>query len=252
MLRLGNDHLAQVLRVVVTHPPLGGIEMRDTLKILFLDPQVNLQVMGPGDPLVDEGARLSTVDPANQLTDDPAKNSGGIPQPGSWLPPQWLGSQDLNHVLPVIHHGVVIGPAQRRYAGGVGHDLAHGDPPLAALGKLGPVAGHRRVELQLALLHQHQGSHCGQGLDGAEGIGQGAVVPRLVALQVRHAGPQVDHGLAADLHTEPGAALLGIIEHCLEGVQHGFETLRTCSLRFHSQNSHPSSCRPGESRPGSA
>ncbi|MNN40742.1 hypothetical protein D3C81_1548270 [compost metagenome] len=48
-------------------------------------------------------------------------------------------------------------------------------------------------------------------------------MPGLEAVLVGDAGPQVDHGFAADLHTQRGAAFLRVVEQLGEGLLHRLE-----------------------------
>lgn len=97
--------------------------------------------------------------------------------------------------------------------------------------------GNRLIQLQLALLDQHQRRDGGERLDAAIGVDQRVVTPGLVTLQVRHTRPQIDNSLATDLHTESCPTFLRIVKDRLEGLLNGLKSTCTLPFSFHDQDS---------------
>src|SRR5690606_6751798 len=139
-------------------------------------------------------------------------------------PPGRLGGQRRAHDLPVVQRLARQRGADGGQPGLVAEQLAHRDALLAGGGEFRPVAGHRRIQLQLAFADQLQGGDGGEGLGTGEQVQQGVLLPHFLAIPIRRAGPQVDHRLTGDLHAEGGAPLAGVVEQGGEGVAHRFET----------------------------
>ncbi|MNG04934.1 hypothetical protein D3C84_881020 [compost metagenome] len=101
--------------------------------------------------------------------------------------------------------------------------LAQGHGRFAGGGELGPVARHRRIQLQFAFGHQLQGGHGGKSLGAGEQVRQGVAVPGFGTILVGTARPEIDHGLAADLDAQRAATFLGVVEQRRERFTHRFE-----------------------------
>ena len=107
---------------------------------------------------------------------------------------------------------------QGRQAGAMAEQLAQGHALLAGGGELRPPAGHGSVQFELALLYQLQGGDGGEGLGAGEQVEDGVAVPGLRSVLIGGTGPDIDDGLAADLHAQGSTSLLRIVEQFGEGV----------------------------------
>lgn len=116
--------------------------------------------------------------------------------------------------------------------------LAQGYRFLAVGREFRPDPRDRGIQFQLALLDQLQRGHRGKGLGAGKQVDQRVAVPGLLALVVGDASPQIDHRLAADLHTECGAALLGAVEQCGKRIANRFEAKIEITLNLHVATPH--------------
>ncbi len=177
------DGLGRRRRHDVGHPP----------KVGRLEADVEVGSQWPGHLLPEEGAHRLAGDPANDLADQIPLGHGVVARHGAGLPPGLLGREQGGGFLPVIkvldRHR--FGPAWQ--PGGVAQDVAEQNTSLLATRpELRPVAGHRRVEVELAGVDQHQGAQGGHGLGGRPDVGDGVALPRHGAGGVDPAAPDVD------------------------------------------------------------
>ncbi|MNP48386.1 hypothetical protein D3C76_1425000 [compost metagenome] len=104
---------------------------------------------------------------------------------------------------------------------------------LAGGGKLGPIAGYRGIQLQLAFGHQLQGGDSGERFGAGKQVGDGVAVPGFMAILVGGTGPQIDHRATTHLDAQRRAALLGIIEQRRERFTHRLELKFIMALNLH-------------------
>ena len=106
-------------------------------------------------------------------------------------PPRRLGGERLGHDVPVQHGARWERGPDGRKPRLTRQQEAHGKLPLAGLGKLGPVAEDRRIEIERASFDEAERADGGDGFpDGVE-IDDRVGVPRPRSRGVRVAGPQV-------------------------------------------------------------
>ncbi|MNP03840.1 hypothetical protein D3C76_957380 [compost metagenome] len=148
-------------------------------------------------------------------------------------PPGRLGSQRLNHGLPVVKSLCGHQLAKCGYPGPVAEQLAQGNRLLVSLGKFRPVTRNRNIQGQLALTHQLQSRHRGEHLGTGKQVGDGVAVPGLGAVLVSGTGPEVNDGFPANLDTQRRATLLRIVEQRRKGLAHGFELKLVMTLNLH-------------------
>ncbi len=87
-----------------------------------------------------------------------------------------------------------------RKAGGVAHQVADLHTFFPTGRELGPVLGHRRVEVELAAISQHERAQEGHRLGRGPNVGQGVPLPQCRMGLVDIAAPHVDHGLTLEEH----------------------------------------------------
>ena len=99
-----------------------------------------------------------------------------------------------------------------RQAGAVAEQIADGELLLAGLSELRPVGGHRRINVEQALLDE---AVCADGRDalrGREGIDDGVAFPRAISGSVGRAAPKVDDHPAVEHDGKRGADLAALGE----------------------------------------
>ena len=122
-----------------------------------------------GAQVLTDGA---TGDPAEHLAEDEAEGGHVIALRGARLPPRFGGGQPFAHQIPVgdlrpVHP--LRGPiTPDRWL----ITMAEGDVLLAGLGELGPVAGHRRIQVEFTALDELVDAGAGQALGAGEHGGQ--------------------------------------------------------------------------------
>ena len=202
----------------------GGItlETRPSSSLGQSDEEVGTQRLGhlTGEP----GADRVSGDAAHDLSDQVALGQGVVAGGRSGLPPRHLGGQRRDAELPIrqLLGGDRLLPT--REARRVAHEVADLDGLLAALRELGPVGGHRRVEVQLLAVGQHQGAHEGHRLGGRPHVGQGVPFPRRALGLVHVPAPDVDHRLAVEVDGHRGSHIGARIETGRERLSHTIET----------------------------
>ena len=134
------------------------------------------------------------------------------------LPPRRLGGEQGGALVPVLQVGGHQRLVPARQARRVAEQVAHQHALLAVGGELGPVARHRRVQVELAAVGQHQRDQERHGLGGRPHVGDGVALPGSGAGLVGPAAPDVDDQ-AAVLHDGHRTA------HVRAGVDAGRERL---------------------------
>ncbi len=135
---------------------------------------------------------------------------------GVRLPQGALRLQRSNHGVPGENVFEAQWAVDGRQACAVAEEPADRHLLFALGGELGPVFGHRCVEVEPALLGQHvrRGRHhtFGRGHDELQRVGRVG------------AAPQVDHLSPTDVDAAGGADLTETLEVGGERLLHGFET----------------------------
>ena len=174
------------------------------------DPEVGAE--RAGDLVAEVGADAAAADAAHQLADEPAEAQRVIAVLRARLPPRRLRGVGARHGVPVEERR----GRQRRVDGdeprAVVEQPAHGDRSLVRLRELGPVARHRRVEVELALVCEPVRAERGHALRGREQVHDRVGRPGARAGRVRVAAPEVDHAPAVERDGHRGAELLGVRE----------------------------------------
>ncbi|MCY1543652.1 hypothetical protein D9M68_794780 [compost metagenome] len=148
-------------------------------------------------------------------------------------PPGLFGGQRRSHRRPVVQRFGRQHLVQRRQSRLVAEQMAQGDLLLTGRGELRPIAGNRRIQFQLALANQLQGGDGGERLGTGKQVEDGVAVPGLLAFLVGATGPDIQHGLATDLHTECHSALLRVVEQGGESFFQRFELEIEITLYLH-------------------
>ncbi len=148
---------------------------------------------------------------------------------GAGRPVGLLGRDGGADRLPRVHlfeREIALDGGQSRL---VGEDPANGDVALAVRGELGPVAGDRRVEVELAALHQPVDAHGRDALGGGEHERDGVALPGARLVAVGEPAPEVDHRLALEVDAARRPHLVVLGEVALEGVPDPLEAGRYVS-----------------------
>lgn len=158
-----------------------GVRLVDPLgaAVLFGQRQPDVDVgaerfgdLGP-QVLTDRAAR----DPAEHLAHDEAEGGHVVALRGARLPPGLGGGQLFADVVPIRDLLPAHPGARPDHAGAVAHHHRQRDVLFARLSELGPVVGHRRLQVQLAAVGQlvHAGGR--QALRAGQHRGQGVLLP---------------------------------------------------------------------------
>src|SRR5262249_45027198 len=78
---------------------------------------------------------------------------------------------------------------------------------LAVLRELGPVVSHRRIRDDFTPVHKPEAGEAGYVLRGRPQVDNRVLGPGDLSLLVAPATPQIDHGLAVDVHVDAGTHL---------------------------------------------
>jgi hypothetical protein len=175
----------------------------------------------------DLGAQVVPDRAAGDSSEDLAENEaeGGqlVTLGGARLPPRCSGSQLPADVVPVGHVPPVHPERGTDDSGTVTHHHADRDLLFAGLSELGPVAGHRRIEVEFAAIGELVHTCAGQSLAAGQHIAQGVLAPRPVAGSVGGSAPQIDDQIAVHPDRDCGADLVAQQEILLECVAHPVE-----------------------------
>ena len=160
------------------------------------------------------------VDPAQQLALVPAERLPVIAVELAGLPVRTLAGQHPPEPVEVAEDVQIERGVDDGQPGLVSEQASDGDVLLAVCGELGPVAGHRLVELEQAAGMGDGHRHRRQPLGRREHADQGVALPRTCSLPIAVAAPQVDHQSAVAHHCARRADLTAITEVGAELVGH--------------------------------
>ena len=190
------------------------------------DPEVEAQ--GAGDLVGEERPHALAADPPDHLADEPAVRSGVVAVRGARVPHRALGRERLDGRLPrqpfLRRHGVV----EDREPDLVGQQPAHRDVLLAGSGELGPVFGHRGVEVEFAPLGQQVGADRGRAFRAREHQDDAVFDPRPTGLHVGHSAPEVDHLHAPVIQAERSPDIAMLLEVGGKSVPYPLEAGSHC------------------------
>jgi hypothetical protein len=168
------------------------------------------------DLFLDEPAEGASVDPPDDLPDNPAEGSGVIAGLRSRFPEWRLSRNPGAHPLPIRTIGNSRSRWQLRHARSVGKRIAHRCPRFATGAKRWPVPGDWRVIVQRAALCQqmHAGRH--NPLADRPHREQGVPIDRTSGRPLGHACPRIHDQFAVEIrrHLEP--QLLSICDQFLQ------------------------------------
>jgi hypothetical protein len=182
--RVIDDHLADP-------PPFGRWQ-----------PDVEVEPGRPGDLLGEERPDAAPADPPDDLADEPAVGPAVVPVGGARLPHRPLGRQRGRHRVPgqqVIQRDGVV---DDRQPGPVRQQPANGDACLARRRELGPVGGHRLIQVELAPLREQVRAGRRGGLGRRVHQLQRVPGPGPAGRGIGQAAPQVDHLAAVPVHAD--------------------------------------------------
>ena len=185
------------------------------------DPEV--QPQGLRDLLGEVRAQRAPTDATDDLTDQPPVGQGVVAVGGTGLPQRLLFGQGRHDRVPGLDLLGAEGRIDGGEAGLMREQEEYGDIALSRLRELGPVGGHRRVEVELAPLGQQVGAGRGGTLGGGEDQLEGVLVVGSGPLAVKGAAVDVDHLVAAYVQAEGRPHLAPDLEVVGEGVPHPFE-----------------------------
>ena len=172
-------------------------------------PDVDVGADRPGDLGAQVLTDRATGDPAEYLAENESVGGHVIALRGARFPPRFGGGQlpadevPVGDVVPSAHPG-----ARPDDTGSVAHHHGQGDVFLARLPELGPVAGDRRVQVQLTAVGKLVDAGGRQALGAGQHGGQGVLLPGAGAGYVSRAAPQVDDEVAVDPHRDGRADLV--------------------------------------------
>jgi hypothetical protein len=123
-----------------------------------------------GDLIGEKRPERLAGDTAHDLPDQVALGETVVAGGGAGLPPGFLLREQLSGPFLVVDvvEGHVLSPAGQ--TGGVTQQLPHPDPGLAGCAELGPVIGHRRIQVQLTAISKEERAQRGHRLGRGEAI----------------------------------------------------------------------------------
>ena len=186
--RVGEDVDAQALRDHAHDRGNSALLLRGQA-----DPEVEAKWLG--DLVAEVRADRAAGDAADDLAHQPAEGGGVVAVTGAGDPVGVLVLQRLDHRLPrqrLLRREHAVDPGE---AGLVREQMADGDVLLAVLAELGPVAHHRRVDVEPTLLGEPVGADRRRSLGRREDQDDRVVVPWPPGRLVGDPAPQVHHRL---------------------------------------------------------
>ena len=166
----------------------------------------------PGDFFPRECSHRPPVHAADDLADQVAEGDRVIAVAAARRPPRRALRQRRGHGRPVEQRLGGQRPADGGQPRAMAQEPAHRDVLLAGLGELGPVAGHRRVQVELAALGQHVGAERDHALGGRGHADDRVRGPRAGAGRVGMAAPAVHHPHPVEVHADGGARVAALGE----------------------------------------
>jgi hypothetical protein len=161
----------------------------------------------------------------HELADQVAEGDAVVDVLGSRLPLWLLRLECPDHRIPGARLFEGKWPIDARQAGLVRKQPAHRDVFLTRRAELGPVRDHRRVEIQLAALHQHVGADRAGTLRRRRHSRDRVLLPRPTRLTVRETTPHIDDRTPVHIDTARCTSLARapacpLLEVTLEGICH--------------------------------
>ncbi len=208
------------------------IDSRHAVHLRILQPEMDIGLERPGDLAGDELAQRLARHAVDQSPDEVAETARMVGAARARLPPGRLRRQPGGGGLDVQGLGQAEGRFPGGQSGGMADQVADLDLVLAGLGKLRPVPGHRRKQVELATLMQHQHGQAGHRLGTGEHVDDGVGRPGMGVLLVAPAAPEVDHLLAVDGDAEAGAHLPARLELGRQRVVDTFEPRVAGTVQF--------------------
>ncbi len=217
----------------------GGLRVGQQVSgVRLVDPIGAAALLGQGQADVDVGAERfgdlgaqvladrAPGDAAEHLAEDESEGGHVVALSGARLPPGFRDGQLFADKVPVgdllpAHPG-----ARADHAGPVAHHHGQRDGFLARLPELGPVAGHRRLQVQLAAVGQVVDTGGSQALGAGQHGGQGVLLPGPGTGCIGPAAPQVDDKIPVYPHRDGRANLFAQRKVALERVAYSDEVRR--------------------------
>ena len=176
--------------------------MGDTVVVLGARADVEVGAERPGDLGGHELADRLAGDPPHELALEEALGDRVVARRRSRLPPRLLGRQQGRRLVPVVERLDRHRSAPARQAGGVAHHVTNLDARLVVGSELRPELVDRGVQVELALIGEHETGQRRHGLRRRPDVDDRVGLPRpLGAVVADHrAAPQVDDELTFDRH----------------------------------------------------
>ena len=221
----------------------GGVHAGQQVpNVRLVHPVGAAELLGRGQADVDVGAErfgdlgaqvltdCSTGHPAENLAEDETEGGHVIALGGARLPPRFRGGQLLTDKAPVGDFFPAHPGARPDYAGSVAHHHGQGDVFLARLPELGPVAGHRSLQVQLSAVGELVDAGGRQAFGTGQHRGQGVLLPLPGTSGVSRAAPQVDDQVPVDPHRDGRADFVAQRKVALERVAYSYEVRRARAM----------------------
>lgn len=192
-----------------------------------------------------ERAERDPGDPAHHLAHQIAEAHGVVPLRRARLPPRRRSGKGSAHLLPVVEVVRRHRLARRDQPRAVAEQPAHRDVRLALLCELRPVAGDRRVQVELAPVDQKMRAQRGHPLGRRVHVHQRIALPRARARVVwflRVAAPQVDDEITVDRRGDGRPQLAALGEIALELLAYALESGGAGAMDAHGHDSPRSLC----------
>src|SRR6266478_5297269 len=108
---------------------------------------------------------------------------------------------------------------------------------LSCLRKLRPVAGYRRIKIQLSLIDEPMRAESREALACGIDIDDRIAAPRGLSRLARDSGPEIHHHLLVDADGDRRARLASLSKILRERVLNAFEPRIAVSMNLHSDSS---------------
>ena len=148
------------LRLALSVPPggvdLGGVELGYPIEVLIGQADMEVGAGRAGHLLGEERPQGAAVDPTEDLAEQPALGHRVVGGHCPGLPPGFLGGQAGAHVVPVEQLVLADWRVEPGEAGRVGEKVAYQNPLLTVGRELGPVVGHRLIDVEGVSVVEHE------------------------------------------------------------------------------------------------